>query len=1326
MRPGVLVDDRFQILSLAGSGGMGTVYKSLDRHTGKPIALKVLRDPKQDPSRFLLESRVLSTLAHPHIVPYVTDGVGPRGEPYIAMAWIDGESLEARLAGERLSIPETLQLARGVASALSAAHAQGVVHRDLKPSNLMLPVGATPAAVMVVDFGIARFSDSVTTLTRSGAIVGTPGYMAPEQARGDRDLGPQVDIFSLGCVLFECLTGRPAFQGNHLMALLAKLLLEDPPSLVELRPDVPAALAALIGQMMSKEPAGRPADGAALAAALDALDTTAPPPSSRAAPPPTLTSAEQRLVAIVAVGPMRPATVLTTGATALAPGVSPALLAAVRRAAAPSGARVEALADGPVIAVLASAGNATDQAAQAARCALQVKFFMPAAPVALVMGRSEIAGRLPLGEALERAVMLLHPGTDAGDGAAGAVVVDELTRALLEPRFLLAEQDGRIALLGEDLLGESPRLLLGRPTPFVGRERLLAHLISMIEESIAEPRATAILVTAPAGVGKTRLRQELVRALRGRRPGLSISLGRGDVVGAGSAFSMLASVFRGMLALEAGAPIEVQRQRLAETVGMFVADDGAQRVAELLGEVVGAPFSGERSPRLRAARQDPKLMAEAIEAAVLDFTAGVVRRTPTLLLLEDLHWGDEASVRLWCSTLRELADSPFVLVAFARPEVHEKFPRLWAELHVHEIRLPPLSRRAGGELARAVLGDAASAEQIDAIVERSGGNTFYLEELTRALAEGQGEGLPETVLGMVEARLARLDPDVRRVLRAASVFGDVFWKSGVLALLGGAGDAPAGEGPFGYLVERELIMASEKRRFAGEEELAFRHAIVREAAYATLTPRDRALGHRLAAEWLERAGETSAAVLAEHFERGGEGARAARYLAEAAEQALRGGDSGAALAIAERGLASGAEGDAAAALWALRSEAAYWSGGGCELALEAAREALARAAPGTSVSCRALLGAISVAHVMQRGEALRDLAGRLLRVEPTGENVVVLAQAFVQMMVSSVVDGGRVEAEVVHLRMQEACGPFAAAQPAVTACLEQARGVWARWVEHDAWGALRADRAATRHFEQLGYRPFQLLGAAFVGFSLWQLGAFEEAERHLGAVLARSELATAQRRGEPGGLSPPALMARNYLALLHLARAAPAAAEACARETLAACAQQGQALLGKLAHLVLIEALVERGEVEAAAEELARDRPQGPSSRYIEGWTGTLEALLLLRRGRAAEAAGAAEAALAIARGAGLFWPRHALAVVTHIEALLALGDAEGARTALRRARDELGERAGRIGDPAYRRTFLEAVPENTRVIELARRWLAGEAEPGGLCGSGGIAAPAA
>ena len=266
MRPGDVVAERFEVLREAGAGGMGVVYQARDRVSGATVALKVLIDLRPGEARhaqgdrFLQESELLSTLDHPHIVGYVAHGTTGDGAPYLVMPWLEGRDLQTRLREGPLSIDDTLLLARRVADGLAHLHGKGLVHRDLKPSNLFLPHGRLDD-VQVIDLGIARAAAATQALTLSGVLLGTPGYIAPEQALDHGTVTPAVDVFAFGCVLFECLTGRRLFDGAHVMAVLAKVLVQDAPRPSELRAGVPPPLDRLVQSMVAKDPSRRPRDG---------------------------------------------------------------------------------------------------------------------------------------------------------------------------------------------------------------------------------------------------------------------------------------------------------------------------------------------------------------------------------------------------------------------------------------------------------------------------------------------------------------------------------------------------------------------------------------------------------------------------------------------------------------------------------------------------------------------------------------------------------------------------------------------------------------------------------------------------------------------------------------------------------------------------------------------------------------------------------------------------------------------------------------------------------------------------------------------------------
>jgi eukaryotic-like serine/threonine-protein kinase len=259
----------FELGDRLGAGGMGIVYRAVYTKTGVACAIKVLapdvNDSPQVQLRFEREIAILKKLQHPHIVRYY--GGGKFGtQRFYAMELVPGGSLEGVLKQRgRLPWEEALQLTRQIAEALEHAHAAGIIHRDLKPANLLIdPDGK----VKLTDFGIAR-DTTATALTAAGKTVGTYAYMAPEQIRGKSPVDRRTDLYSLGCVLFEMLTGETPFDSDNAGELLVMHLQEEPSRVTSLVPDIPIWVEELVFRLLEKEPEERYYDALALQVAID-------------------------------------------------------------------------------------------------------------------------------------------------------------------------------------------------------------------------------------------------------------------------------------------------------------------------------------------------------------------------------------------------------------------------------------------------------------------------------------------------------------------------------------------------------------------------------------------------------------------------------------------------------------------------------------------------------------------------------------------------------------------------------------------------------------------------------------------------------------------------------------------------------------------------------------------------------------------------------------------------------------------------------------------------------------------------------------------------
>jgi tetratricopeptide (TPR) repeat protein len=1249
-----LIAQRFELERIAGRGGTSEVWRAFDRVEGAPVAVKLLSwAVPHGRERFEREGRMLAELGHPGIVRYVDHGQAEDGLAYVAMEWLEGETLAKRMARQPLSPAESIDVVRRVAEALGAAHAREIVHRDVKPNNVLL-VGGDLRRPKLLDFGVALLESAGTVTTQKG-LLGTPSYMAPEQVRAAHTVDARADVFSLGCVLFRALTGRVAFESDSLPAIVAKILHEEPAPISLLRPEVPAALEALVARMLSKHPEGRPRDGAAVAAELGGIAIRGP--GSK----PALGPDEQRIVSVVMIDG------------------EPAHLAATRALASKFGAQLDVLRAGAAVALLENTGEVRDLAARSAACALALRAAC-GAPASLAMGRAVDNQLSRIGEPIERAARLLR----AGDG----VWIDDVTAGVLDARFeVVTAGDPPALLLRRERDPDEPvRTLLGRPSPYVGRDRELAALEAIFAQCRAEQVARAVLVTAAPGMGKSRLRQEFLRRLRERRESVEVLVGRGDSVCAPGAFGMLSQAVRATAGVIGGQPVELAHEKLRAWVARAAPASDGERVARLIGEMVGVPSFAAPSPALRTARADAMLRGDQIRAAFEDLVDAACAERPVLLVLDDLHWADRPTVALVDRLLRNLRHRPLMVLALARAEVRELFPNLWAERDVEELRLGRLTPAASSRLARTVLGEGIEEATVARIVEHADGNALCLEELCHAVVEGRVDTLPGTVLATVQARLATLDADTRRVLRAASIFGRSFWAGGVRALL-------AGLDPNDWidaLTQREIVLARSKSRFGGELEYGFRHDLIREASYGTLTEDDRTLGHKLAAAWLESVGETDALLLAEHFERGGEGGRAVAWFRRAAEEALAGNDFAAAAARADRGVECGAERAEHGALRLVKAEALRWQGRITGTAA-AAREAVAALPACGALWYHAVAEAGAASYVVGHAVVAAELARQAGRApaddEAEGPRAVCCARIALALLAS-----GRDDQAAPLFAIIE---PFAEARdPGVRALVlrtlanrDKVLGKLGHYVE-------RMEEAIRCH-HALGDLRNACTALASVADGYASVGQYDRAE-----AAARSSLATAERLG----LASTAY-AKQTLGhvLMRLGRLEDA--ERIEVESSSDFERQGNMHMfgGSLSYVAIARLLA--GDPGGAEERARHSLEVIADVPPLRCHTLGLLADALLAQGRVDHALATSTEALELLTSLGTIDEGEHHVRLVHAEALRAAGRDDEARTVLEGAKQRLLERAEAIAHDEWRTSFLERVPENARILALAREW---------------------
>jgi tetratricopeptide (TPR) repeat protein len=788
-----------------------------------------------------------------------------------------------------------------------------------------------------------------------------------------------------------------------------------------------------------------------------------------------------------------------------------------------------------------------------------------------------------------------------------------------------------------------------------------------------------VLVTAPAGLGKSRLRHEITERILASVTGARMWFARGQLVGRGSAFALLAQLLRSFADIQDGDRPELQRERLSRSIGN-------ERIAEFLGEAIGTPFETAKGSALDIARQNAAVMGDQMLQAWEDLVGAEAREHPLCIVLEDLHWADRASLRFLDAVLGRVADQRLFVLGFARPEVHGEFENLWSERDVLELRLSPLSKKASERMVREVLGEDVKPEVAQRIVERARGNAFFLEELIRAHVERGAEALPDSVVSTLQARLDGFTLDARQILRAGSVFGRAFWPGAVLTVLGPNTTRARVEEWLRILCEREVVTKSAQSRFPDETEYVFRHSLLRDAVYATLTERDREFSHQHAAEWLEKKGETDARVLCEHYELGSDSTSATELIAKAAQKALHGSDLAAAIAYAEHGLKKLGRGleerRARAELGWTKSLAHLWRGENSEAAL-AAEDARASDTIGSELWFKASWVAIAACGRLGDYERLTALGSALSScpVHPDAElaRLLTLTQVVIQGL-----NAAKLAFAEQILALLPDSAEVATEDAILAAAIDRCRASHASH-RGDLASCLRYTQASVARLDTAGDLRASALQRVNLGYAEILLGRWALAKEHLVLALQTSEQHL---------LHNVSAMAKNNLGLVLMRLGDHAEGLSIEREAIEAFARYGDKRMEGASRLYVARDLLECGDARGATLE---------ASRAVE-LAGTLPSLRCYAQailGGALLVDGDSEGALRALDEAMTTFERHGaeegeiLIRVFHRNALRAAGRAEEAARAAAVTRARVEELASAISDDELRQSFLANVPEN-------------------------------
>ena len=894
---GEILGQTYRIVRLIGSGGMADVYEAEHLRTSARIAVKVLdpvysSEPK-DIERFKVEARLAASIVHEGIV-YVFDiDHDPRRDVwYIAMEFLEGQTLKELLRSVNiLPLKRALSIADGVCRALHAVHEKNVIHRDIKPSNIYLASSGDREVVKLLDFGISKIAHGLLSLSM-GAPVGTPGYMSPEQAFGDREVDHRSDIFSLAAVVFRMLSGTAPFNAPSVPETITRLLTEDPPSLRARNGEVPPEIERVILKGLAKEPADRFESigdfrEAMLAAGRAAHAEMGLPRRAGLATKPMIaapsTSSSSRVTA-EQWREMRQVTVLS--ASVEAPAEPSGLPGSAVQDLIGHAARMEAVIveqggtlikafSGSLIAIFGMPRSMADDAERAVRAALLLRREM--APTGLVLRMGLATGKV-LAERLSgeggrftvagKAMNLAR--RIEGVNETGAVLADQATYIQVRGRFhaqpvavargAAADETGLevIEVLSEHPHGLTvrPREILGRLPPMVGRKTELDHLEALFRAAVADETFQSALVVAPVGMGKSRFVREFRSHVEDSGTACFTLFAEADAPGAAAPLSLVAEMIRQKAQILPGDDAAAARRKIESFVRIGgLAGEDERFVRHVLGLLL----------QVEPARQGDGSLAVSLGLAFQLFLGTLVKKVPTLIVVEDLHRADQASVDFLLS-LRHAGFPRVLLLATLSPEAAGRvswgdFLGSWKTV----MQLQPLTPRESHDLVEAMLGGPPADYSCDDIVALSEGNPLFIEEFIQDLLDRSGlsfgdggwsvrdrhcvEAVPGRVETIIQSRLDALSASELGLVRKASMCGLVFWDGALEAM--GAENLEKG---LDALLKRELIVSSLPSRMPGNRQFSFKNELISKVANAGLPQAERLDLSMKLARWLEASG----------------------------------------------------------------------------------------------------------------------------------------------------------------------------------------------------------------------------------------------------------------------------------------------------------------------------------------------------------------------------------------------------------------------------------------------------------------------------------------
>ncbi|HMI32365.1 MAG TPA: protein kinase [Candidatus Limnocylindrales bacterium] len=783
----------YEITEEIGSGGMATVFRayqpSMDRHVAiKVIRSTILHDPDLR-ERFQREARLIARLEHPHLLP-VYDFDGEHDPPFIVMRYLEGGTLKQVQAQGRVPRDEFLYILRQLAGALDYAHRQSVVHRDLKPSNVMID---REGNAFLTDFGIARAAGGDQNLTGTGIMIGTPGYMAPEQARADGVADKAADIYSLGVIAFEVLTGSPPYEHENGFEVILAHINSPIPKASERETGLPKAIDPVLAKALAKDKTERyptatefvealtralkikPSEAPAALQSMtqtisvDQLSAHRRKKDESETPGPDTPSDQQRQMTAVSIDMKELAEILyEKGADAeRARSTMDAVWSALSDVAKGYGGVTHSRTEETGLILWGRDRAREDDSENAIRAALAMRDRVLAETRRVLGGAWEPTddGPLPFSAGITTGPVLLERESDSGSYSAsgapitlagrlkdaappGGILVAHETFTLVrgvftftqgEPLRVRGRKDPIEVYLVTQVKPRAFRLraqgIEGVETKMIGREIELRLLQEALTLTLEDGETQVVTVVGEAGVGKSRLLFEFSNWTDLQEQTIWFFQARATQPSMLEPYSLARDLFSFRFRILDSDPLAVVHEKFVKGVEEFLGK-GSERKAHFIGQLVGFDFSSK--PEMEAALKDGDAFRRVAQGYMGELFTTASKVHPVMIHIEDIHWADDRSLDLVNNLVRDNTGLPLFVLCMARPSLYERRPQWGEGQRFHErIQLEPLSQLSSRRLVRELLKHVPEVPTAlrDLVVDRADGNPFYIEELIKALID---------------------------------------------------------------------------------------------------------------------------------------------------------------------------------------------------------------------------------------------------------------------------------------------------------------------------------------------------------------------------------------------------------------------------------------------------------------------------------------------------------------------------------------------------------------------------------------------------------------